>query len=56
MSGKVRPTYDVRELAAALGSLGGKARAKKLSAKRLREIAMMGVAARKRTRKIQTVN
>lgn len=39
------------EHAVALGKLGGPARAKKLSAKRRKEIAMMGVKARQAKRK-----
>jgi len=44
------PTKAEREALRRFAQSGGYARAKKLSKKRLREIAMMGVAARKAKR------
>jgi len=42
------PTKAEREVLRKFATMGGYARAKKLSKKRRREIAMMGVAARRR--------
>ena len=50
MSYKLEIDMDHREAARIFASLGGKARAKKLSKKRRYEIAMLGVQARRRKR------